>query len=127
MRRNKAVAAGVKYCGFLEGGPLRGWPKRPAPDNEESIADPPAKKQKQPERPTVSVWEEKLSAVKKKATADKPSACFQCLKEYSDVYGVKRHFKSSHLQDRKCNFCDLSLQHEMHLRLHAEEVHQLCT
>ncbi|KAH2891750.1 hypothetical protein KXV75_003550 [Aspergillus fumigatus] len=127
MRRNKAVAAGVKYCGFLEGGPLRGRPKRPAPDNEELIADPPAKKQKRPERPTVSVWEEKLSAVKKKATADKPSACFQCLKEYSDVYGVKRHFKSSHLQDRKCNFCDLSLQHEMHLRLHAEEVHRLCT
>jgi hypothetical protein len=127
MRRNKAVAAGVKYCGFLEGGPLRGRPKRPAPDNEESIADPPAKKQKRPERPTVSVWEEKLGAVKKKATADKPSACFQCLKEYSDVYGVKRHFKSSHLQDRKCNFCDLSLQHEMHLRLHAEEVHRLRT
>jgi hypothetical protein len=127
MRRNRAVAAGVQYCGFLEGGPLRGRPKRPAPDNEESIADPPAKKQKRPERPTASVWEEKVGAVKKKATADKPSACFQCLKEYSDVYGVKRHFKTSHLQDRKCNFCDLSLQHEMHLRLHAEEVHRLRT
>lgn len=55
MRRNKAVAAGVKYCGFLKGGPLRGRPKRPAPDNKELIADPPAKKQKQPEQPTVSV------------------------------------------------------------------------
>ncbi|KAI2825390.1 hypothetical protein CBS147321_1038 [Aspergillus niger] len=29
-RRNKAVAAGIKYCGFQEGGPLRGRPKRSA-------------------------------------------------------------------------------------------------
>lgn len=121
------MAAGVKYCGFLEGGPLCRWPKHPAPDNEELIADLLAKKQKRPERLTVLVWEEKLSVVKKKATADKPSACFQCLKEYSDIYGVKYYFKSSHLQDCKCNFYDLSLQHEMHLCLHAEEVHRLCT
>lgn len=60
MRRNKAVMAGIQYCGFREGGPLRGRPKRPASDNEESIACPPAKKQKSPERPTVSAWEEKL-------------------------------------------------------------------
>jgi hypothetical protein len=127
MRRNKAVMAGVQYCGFPEGGPLRGRPKRPASDNEGSIADPPTKKQKRPERPTVSAWEENVSAVKKKVAADKPSACFQCLKEYSDVYGVKRHFKTSHLQDRKCNSCDLLLQHEMHLRRHAQEVHRLRT
>jgi hypothetical protein len=92
MRRNKAVAAGVQYCGFREGGPLRGRPKRPASDNEESIEDPPAKKQKRPERPTVSAWEEKLRGVQKSVAADKPSACFQCLKENSDVYGMKRHF-----------------------------------
>ncbi|KAE8387097.1 C2H2 finger domain protein [Aspergillus alliaceus] len=127
MRRNKAVMAGVQYCGFPEGGPLRGRPKSPASDNEGSIADPPTKKQKRPERPTVSAWEENVGAVKKKVAADKPSACFQCLKEYSDVYGVKRHFKASHLQDRKCNSCDLLLQHEMHLRRHAQEVHRLRT
>jgi hypothetical protein len=109
MRRNKAVAAGVQYCGFLEGGPLRGRPKRPASDNEELIVDPSAKKQKRPERPTVLVWEEKIGAVQKKVTADKLSACFQCLKEYLDVYGVKCHFKTLHLQDRKCNFYDLLL------------------
>jgi hypothetical protein len=34
---------------------------------------------------------------------------------------------ASYLQDCKCNFCDLSLQHEMHLWLHAEEVHRLRT
>ncbi|KAH1805774.1 hypothetical protein KXX35_000366, partial [Aspergillus fumigatus] len=120
-RRNKAVMAGVQYCGFQEGGPLRGQPKRPASEDEELIADPAAKKQKGPKRPTVSAWQKKLDTIKEKVAAVKPSACFQCLKEHSDVYGVKRHFKASHLQDRKCNFCDLSLRHEMHLRLHAEE------
>ncbi|KAH1415219.1 hypothetical protein KXX64_006687 [Aspergillus fumigatus] len=126
-RRNKAVMAGVQYCGFQEGGPLRGQPKRPASEDEELIADPAAKKQKGPKRPTVSAWQKKLDTIKEKVAAVKPSACFQCLKEHSDVYGVKRHFKASHLQDRKCNFCDLSLRHEMHLRLHAEEVHRLRT
>lgn len=28
VRRNRAVAAGIQYCGFQEGGPLRGRPKR---------------------------------------------------------------------------------------------------
>jgi hypothetical protein len=128
MRRNEAAMAGIQYCGFPEGGPLRGWPKRPVSDNEESIAEPSSKKQKRPERPTLSAWEEKLGTVKKKkVVADKPSACFQCLKEYSDVYGVKRHFKSSHLQDRKCNYCDLLLQHKIHLWMQAQVVHRLCT
>ncbi|KAB8213417.1 C2H2 finger domain protein [Aspergillus novoparasiticus] len=127
LRRNKAVAAGTQYCSFREGGPLRGRPKRPASDDATQVADPLAKKQKMQERPTVSAWEKKLGSVKEKVTADKPSACFQCLKEYSDVYGVKRHFKTLHLKDRKCNFCDLSLQHEMHLRSHAQEVHRLRT
>jgi hypothetical protein len=63
MRRNKAVTAAVQYCGFHEGGPLRGRPKRPTSDDGELIADPPtnadppAEKQKRPERSTVSVWE----------------------------------------------------------------------
>lgn len=127
LRRNKAVAAGTQYCSFREGGPLRGRPKRPASDDATQVADPLAKKQKMQERPTVSAWEKKLGSVKEKVTADKLSACFQCLKEYSDVYGVKRHFKTLHLKDRKCNFCDLSLQHEMHLRSHAQEVHRLRT
>ncbi|KAE8404947.1 hypothetical protein BDV37DRAFT_100525 [Aspergillus pseudonomiae] len=127
MRRSKATAAATLYCGFREGGPLRGRPKRPASDDETQVADPPAKKQKTQKRPTVSAWENKLVAIKEKVAAEKPSACFQCLKEYSDVYGLKRHFKTLHLQDRQCNFCDLSLQHEMHLRRHAQDVHRLRT
>ena len=57
--------------------------------------------------------------------AQKPSVCFQCFKEYSDHNGVKRHFKTSHLEDRKCNFCKLAVLHEMHLRLHTEQIHRL--
>lgn len=34
MRRSKAKAAAILYCGFREGGPLRGRPKRPASDDE---------------------------------------------------------------------------------------------
>jgi hypothetical protein len=108
-RRNKAVMAGVQYCGFQEGGPLRGRLKRPASEDEELIVDPPSKKQKGPKQPTVSAWERKLDTIKEKVAVVKPSACFQCLKEYLDVYSVKRYFKILYLQDRKCNFCDLLL------------------
>lgn len=41
IRRNKAVAAGVQYCGFAEGGPLRGRPKRSVPSDDEDRTTPP--------------------------------------------------------------------------------------
>ena len=44
VRRNKATAAAIQYCGFRERGPLRGRPKRPVLDNKTQVADPPAKK-----------------------------------------------------------------------------------
>jgi hypothetical protein len=65
--------------------------------NEELIMDPLAKKQKGPKQPTVLAWEKNLDIIKEKVAAVKLSMYFQCLKEYSDVYGVKRHFKASHL------------------------------
>ncbi|KAJ6138770.1 zinc finger protein [Penicillium samsonianum] len=57
--------------------------------------------------------------------AEQIFVCFQCPKTYSDYNGVKRHFRTSHLTDRKCNFCDLSVLHEMHLRRHASDAHGL--
>ena len=48
--------------------------------------------------------------------SNKPS-----FKKYSDYNGVKRHFKTSYLMDYKCNFCDLSVLHEMHLQWHAQD------
>jgi hypothetical protein len=80
MRRNEAVMAGIQYCGFPEGGPLRGWPKRPVSDKEESIAEPSSKKQKRPERPTLSAWEEKLGTVKKKGCSGQAICVFPVLK-----------------------------------------------
>lgn len=128
-RRNKAVAAAIQYCGFREGGPLRGRSKRSAPsDDEAPIPEPPARKRKPEKRPTISAWESEVSAAKKDVeAAQKPTTCFQCFKQYSDYNGVKRHFKTSHLKDRKCNFCDLSVEHEMHLRRHAIDIHRLRT
>ncbi|OQE69071.1 hypothetical protein PENNAL_c0141G07359 [Penicillium nalgiovense] len=127
-RRNKAVAAGIQYCGFQEGGPLRGRRKRSAPsDNDDAVPSPPARKVKTGTPPTTS-WEKgRTSGGKHMPNAEQTFACFQCPKTYSDYNGVKRHFRTSHLTDRKCNFCDLSVLHEMHLRRHAECVHGLRT
>jgi hypothetical protein len=126
-RRNDGVEAVRLYCGFPEGGPLRGRPKRAAPldDEDQDISPPPPKKK---EEPTCSPWDAKLCVIDKHTkTVPKPRACFQCLKKYSDYNGVKRHFKTSHLKDRKCNYCDVTILHEMHLRRHAGEIHQLQT
>ena len=128
-RRNKAVAAGIQYCGFQEGGPLRGRPKRSAPsDDEDQVPSRNTRKRTTPEKqPTASWGKEHDSTREHILSAEKPLTCFQCFKKYSDYNGVKRHFKTSHLMDRKCNFCDLSVLHEMHLRRHAQDVHRLKT
>ena len=132
-RRNKAVAAGSQYCGFPEGGPLRGRRKKrstPSDEDEERIASHPCCKQKSEEMPTISVWEEEPVKLENNVeSAARPVVCFQCKKDYSDHYGVKRHFRNLHLQDCKCNACDdeVLFQHEMHLQRHAQVVHRLCT
>lgn len=127
-RRNRAVAAGIQYCGFQEGGPLRGRPKRPAPsDYEDQVPSPKARKRASENQPTASWKKEHDTTREHILSAEKPLSCFQCFKKYSDYNRVKRHFKASHLMDRKCNFCDLSVLHEMHLRRHAQDVHRLQT
>jgi hypothetical protein len=122
------VAAGIQYCGFQEGGPLRGRRKRSAPsDNDDVVPSPPARKIK-PDTPPTTSWEnERTTGREHIPNAEQTFACFQCPKTYSDYNGVKRHFRKSHLTDRTCNFCDLSVLHEMHLRRHAEVVHGLRT
>lgn len=129
-RRNKAVVAGIQYCGFPEGGPLRGRPKRSASSKDEDrITHPPSRKRKSEEQLSAPVREEQPAAPKgQPKKKPKPVVCFQCNKKYSDHNGVKRHFKTSHLQDRKCNSCDdVEFHHQMHLQRHAEGVHHLST
>ncbi|KAJ6008513.1 hypothetical protein N7540_012489 [Penicillium herquei] len=124
-RRNKAVAAGIQYCGFQEGGPLRGRRKRSAQSDHEDVGpSPPARKIKADTQNTS--WENG-STEKHIPNAEETFTCFQCPKRYADYNGVKRHFRKSHLTDRKCNFCNLSVLHEMHLRRHAQGVHGLRT
>ncbi|KAJ5504597.1 hypothetical protein N7463_007471 [Penicillium fimorum] len=127
-RRNKAVAAGIQYCGFQEGGPLRGRRKRSAPSDDNDIdPSPPARKIKTNTPPTSSREEGHTAGGKPIPNVELTFACFQCPKTYSDYNGVKRHFRTSHFTDRKCNFCDLFVLHEMHLRGHADGVHGLRT
>ena len=54
-RHNRAVAAAIQYCGFQEGGPLRGRRKRPAPSESEEVApSPPAQKLKTDRSPITT-------------------------------------------------------------------------
>ena len=86
------------------------------------------KKRTAPEEQLTVSWEKEHDSTRKHIlSAKKPLTCFQCFKKYSDYNGVKRHFKTSHLMDCKCNFCDLSVLHEMHLWQHAQDVHHLKT
>ncbi|EDN02645.1 predicted protein [Histoplasma mississippiense (nom. inval.)] len=60
-RRNEAVEAVRQYCGFLEGGPLRGRPKRAIPSDGPPSADiPPQKKTRQEGRPVSSLAGEEV-------------------------------------------------------------------
>ncbi|KAJ5414115.1 Zinc finger C2H2 [Penicillium cosmopolitanum] len=119
-RRNKAVAAGIQYCGFQEGGPLRGrWKRSTSSDDDDTVPSPPARKIK-PDTPPTTSWENGRTTGR-----EQTFACFQCPKTYSEYNGVKRHFRTSLLTDRTCNFCDLCVLYEMHLRRHAQDVHGL--
>ncbi|THC87454.1 hypothetical protein EYZ11_013100 [Aspergillus tanneri] len=84
IRRNKAVAAAIQYCGFPEGGPLRGRPKRAALfDDSDQTAGPPARSQETEEQPTILAWKKEFSALEEHIK-NKPKP------------------EKSHLQDRKC-------------------------
>jgi hypothetical protein len=117
-RRNEGVEAVRQYCDFLEGGPLRGRPKRTLPRDDAFREDnPPEKKIKQEVHPSIPPVEEN------NGPAQGRLACFQCGKMYTEHGSVIRHFRMAHLKDRRCISCDLQLQNEMHLRRHAAEVH----
>ncbi|CAG8337405.1 unnamed protein product, partial [Penicillium salamii] len=141
QRRNAAVATISRYCGFLEGGPLRGRRKRAAPsdgfdEEQTSVLPEPAKKScSSPELPQQDILVKAKNYIKK---AKRPRRCFQCYgdtelpicrrtQKYSEYKSTLRHFREKHLQDRRCHMCDEDLLHEMHLRRHAEEVHRLST
>ncbi|KAJ5664294.1 Zinc finger C2H2 [Penicillium longicatenatum] len=107
-RRNKAITTRIQYCGFQEGGPLRGRRKRSTPSN--IVPSPLARRIKTNTLPTTS-WDKGYTSGEKNIPNIE----------------VRRHFRTLHLTDRKCNFCDLSVLHEMHLWRHTEGVYSLRT
>jgi hypothetical protein len=70
--------------------------------------------------------------------AAKPLGCFQCfrnleesedrrMKQYSRHKYLLRHFRTIYLDDRHCEYCKMSVEHEDGLRRHAHEKHRLKT
>ncbi|KAK9311428.1 hypothetical protein V1524DRAFT_41933 [Lipomyces starkeyi] len=138
-RRNEAVEAVRVYCDVLEGGPRRG--RRPkatvlvvedtvmADVSTESAALLSARDE------SFRVSEEHIR------TAAKPLRCFQCygdlgqadnrrVQEYRYHKNLIRHFRTWHMDDRRCNFCgneegEFLLQ--MHWQRHAQAIHRLKT
>ena len=99
---------------------------KPSDEDEEQTASRLCRKRKSEEPPTISVLEEESAKLENDVkSAAKPVVCFQCKKRYSDHYGVMRHFRALHLQDPKCNACEVQFQHKMHIQNHAQVVHRL--
>lgn len=88
-------------------GPLQGWPKHPAPsDNEDQVPSPNAWKRTSENQLTVS-WKKEHDTTREHILSAKNLSCFQCFKKYSNYNRVKRHFKTSHLMNHKCNICNI--------------------
>lgn len=144
-RRDEGVEAVTQYCNVLEGGPLRGRPKQTTSKSVASNGgvrqDPPAKEDqtRRDEEPHVPARDELLRATEEHIkTAPKPRACFQCFadekqpddvrcKMFHDHGCLTRHFDARHLKQApiKCNWCEVSLLHTMHLQRHAKDVHRV--
>lgn len=140
-RRNEAVDAVRMYCDVREGGPRRGRRRasRPPTTRKDITAT--------SIRTPVSTTDQSLSspseeALRKAEThiqkAIKPLGCFQCygnmdesderrMRHYSRHKHLLRHFRDTHLDDRRCNYCNKPVEHEMGLRRHAHEKHRLKT
>ncbi|KAL1873654.1 hypothetical protein Plec18167_006171 [Paecilomyces lecythidis] len=143
QRRNVAMEAVAQYCSAWEGGPLRGRPKRAVSTDESDDDQNPLRKRVahedyQPQACPTELDVALHAADQHIKEETKPRKCFQCfgnrqlpdhcrMKTWSEYKSVVRHFRTTHLNDRQCNYCEEQLFHEMHLRRHAEAVHRLAT
>ncbi|KAJ5718241.1 hypothetical protein N7488_003887 [Penicillium malachiteum] len=144
--RDAGTDAVVQYCDVLEGGPLRGRPRKKAPDSAplaESIAQPHAVQQTRSgddigERPDREPPRPERATREYLAEATRPAAYFQCfasegtpdsvrLRMFHDAGSVTRHFDAIHLDEMplKCNWCEVTLLHQMGFQRHANEVHRV--
>lgn len=142
QRRNVAVMAVTKYCSVREGGPLRGRSKRKVPSEGFDDEQPVTRKHNAGGHCSLDLSPPPKNILQKAEehirTAERPKKCFQCYgddqlpdhrraQEWTEYKSILRHFRSKHLKDRRCDFCETELLHEMHLRNHAAAIHRLVT
>ncbi|KAH1586807.1 hypothetical protein KXX44_000412, partial [Aspergillus fumigatus] len=146
-RRDAGANAVLQYCDVLEGGPLRGRPRRETTTS--ATSDEPTA-QPQDDAPQVqdgvSTCEVEPPTVRGKPSratkeylekSELPEACFQCFaneklpdkvrcRMFHDAGCVTRHFDAKHLKEEplKCNWCEVTLLHKMAFQRHAFDVHR---
>ncbi|EDN08221.1 predicted protein [Histoplasma mississippiense (nom. inval.)] len=150
LRRRDAGADAVQmYCGVLEGGPRRGRrPKAPppppphppqAPDGTNDAND------AHGEVTSAGGWDDALRAAEEHIRdAKQPRGCFECyahpgssdhrrVHRYSRPADLGRHFRDEHLRHLKdgepawCSWCQIKLEHRMHVQSHAKMIHRVHT
>ncbi|KAH3209483.1 hypothetical protein KXV77_007095 [Aspergillus fumigatus] len=147
-RRDAGANAVLQYCDVLEGGPLRGRPRR---ETTTSAASDEPTAQPQDDAPQVqdgvSTCEVEPPTVRGKPSratkeylekSELPEACFQCFaneklpdkvrcRMFHDAGCVTRHFDAKHLKEEplKCNWCEVTLLHKMAFQRHAFDVHRV--
>ncbi|KAJ5346768.1 uncharacterized protein N7506_000021 [Penicillium brevicompactum] len=145
-RRDTGTASVVQYCDVLEGGPLRGRPKKKAPKSASPTGPIAQSKDFQQTRSDIDsckvpapVRGKPLHATREYLeTAKQPEACFQCFANeglpdkvrfqmFHDSGCVTRHFDAIHLKEEpfKCNWCEVGLLHRMAFQRHASDVHRV--
>ncbi|KAL4984463.1 hypothetical protein BDW68DRAFT_193609 [Aspergillus falconensis] len=142
-RRDTAADAVMQYCDVLEGGPLRGRPKRET-TNSAASDEPMAQSQVQDGVSACKVEHPTIHGKPSRATREylenskKPEACFQCFANeklpdnvrfqmFHDAGCVTRHFDAIHLKEEplKCNWCEVTLLHRMEFQCHAFDEHRV--
>ena len=136
----------MQYCDVLEGGPLRGRPKRNTFGSATSVGpinQPQDTGQTEnntdPYKVPFSVASKPPRATKEYLkNSEKPEAYFQYFANkglpdrvrfqiYHNAGCVTRHFDAIHLKEEplKCNWCEVALLHQMAFQRHAFDVHRV--
>jgi hypothetical protein len=134
QRRNNAINAVTAYCKIEEGQTGRG--QRCSTGRAKGVV---IKKEKDTQPAVIDSLAKALDAAMLSVfTEERPRICFLCLGNerlpLSDrVYtfgtsgDLTKHFKRKHLsvkdEEYSCGVCKISLDHQMHLRRHAVEIH----
>ncbi|KAL2836851.1 hypothetical protein BJX68DRAFT_250307 [Aspergillus pseudodeflectus] len=146
-RRDAAADAVMQYCDVLEGGPLRGRPRREittSSASETPMAQPPDVPQVQDSVSACEIGPATMHGKPSRATkeylenSEQPEACFQCFankklpdkvrcRMFHDAGCVTRHFDAIHLKEEplKCNWCEVTLLHKMAFQRHAIDEHRV--